>query len=172
VEQLVRNKETLQTLHLDLQKPPSPPLFDENEIYLTRLIPKLRNFPVLQHLSLNAALIYGRADGPPDTGSTPPLDQMLPQFLVSLRLADMVTAPRRLALLARDLRRVAEAVADGQFPCLRKVRYDLREGDLDEDGMPDLFATAGIDFGYRGWSLSGNEPRFRPRQKLLARAWG
>jgi hypothetical protein len=171
VEQLVRNKETLQTLHLDLQKPPSPPLFDENEIYLTGLIPKLRDFPVLRSLSLNAALIYGRADGSPDRASTPPLDLMLPPSLVSLRLADMVTAPRRLALLARDLRRVAEAAVRGQFPSLRAVRYDLRE-DLEGDGLPDLFARAGIDFGYRSWRLSGNEPRFRPRQKLLARAWG
>jgi hypothetical protein len=126
------------------------------------LMPQLRRFSVLQHLFLNLAIVYG-AEGEGEDGSSTgsssiPLDQCLPPSIVSLSLADNATAPRRLACLAKDLSRLQEAAARGEFPHLKKIRIDTGEP-VDHDNLAALFAGVGVDFGYAALPLSNGRSR-------------
>ncbi|KAK4042454.1 hypothetical protein C8A01DRAFT_33527 [Parachaetomium inaequale] len=178
VEHLLGHRETLKTLRLDCHVPYSAgrmPSEDEVLVFRTDLMPQLRRFPVLQDLFLNLAIVYGGEDEDEEgsssstSSSSIPLDQCLPQSIVSLSLADNVTAPRRLARLAEDLSRLQLAAASGEFPHLRKIRLDAEEF-VDDDNLAALFAGAGVDFAYAAMPLSNGLSRGQLR--LPPRSWG
>ena len=144
----MRNKATLETLHLDLRGQFCPATG-----FLAKLMPNFPLFSVLRHLSINILPLYlaGVADEEPVCSYGLLLDQLFPQSLVSLRLADNTSQPWVLAQLGRDIARLRESVSNGEFPLLRKIRIDT-EPRLDDRTLPDTFASLGVDFRYCFWA--------------------
>lgn len=125
---------------------------------------------MLEHLFLNLTQFHNwYEDVPPEVylllNSTPPhncskdaspvdpqfLVRLLPCDLVVLHLADCVY--KALPDLVKSLLALADAVSQGQFPRLERVRCDS-EQKFDDDAVVAMFAAAGVDFGYESWPLS------------------
>ncbi len=132
-----------------------------NDAFLTKLTPRLRHFPVLQSLFLNTTVVYGTADDEAE-GLTVPLGTILPPSIVSLTMVENALVSPTLANLSADLCRIAEAALQGQFPSLKAVTCDTPMP-LDDSGLGDLFAQAGVDFRYEDCPLSGRAHRRRRR---------
>ncbi|KAK3903063.1 hypothetical protein C8A05DRAFT_14969 [Staphylotrichum tortipilum] len=164
VKHLIGNRENLRALHLDFTVPfwSVQPEF-MNETFLTELTPQLRHFPVLQSLFLNTAAVYG-AGHDLDEGLIVPLGKILPPSIVSLTMAENDLVSPRLANLAADLRQIAEAARKGQFPRLKTVVCDT-PGPLEDGGLGDLFAKAGVDFRYEDRLFSGGAYRLSTRMR-------
>lgn len=150
VAHLIRNKETLQTLHLDIPG---------NTTSTAELTASLSGFPVLRNLLLSSRLLYHSAGEPAEDDNI--LIRLLPPSIISLQLAvarhvEAGVRPR----LASGLLHLAQAASRGQFPRLKRVSCDTEQR-LD-DGLDVLFAAAGVDFGYDGWAFhDGVHRRFR-----------
>lgn len=162
----MRNKATLETLHLDFRGQ-----FYPATGFLVELMPHLPLFSVLQHLSLNVLPLYlaGLADEEHVGSYGLSLDELLPQSLVSLRLADNTSEPRVLAQLGRDMAWLRKSVSNGEFPLLRKIRIDT-EPRLNDRTLPDTFARVGVDFRYCFWAHGNTDlyikgGRHYPRRK-------
>lgn len=169
VECLSGYKTTLETLHLDLSGRYLSGRQDALRVnggFLTKPIPSLRGFPVLRHVFLDTRLIYSSVDGLPEDHDI--LIQLLPPSIVSLRLADNMSS-RTLVPLTNGLLRLAEAASQGQFPRLKKVTCDTGER-LDDCSVSEMFASAGVDFGYDTWPFSDEIPRrsipYRPGSSM------
>ncbi|KAI1774354.1 hypothetical protein F4818DRAFT_80234 [Hypoxylon cercidicola] len=150
-EFLDRNKATLKTLRLDLRFEQNAPFMDERNI--TKQIPSLRGFPVLQNLYINSVLIYSTVDERPDDCGI--LVQLLPPPLVSLHVAETMGG-RLIPRLVNGLLNLAETVLQGQFSGLKEVRCDIEQR-LDDYAVGEMFARAGVDFGYETWPFGGSD---------------
>ncbi|KAK3939201.1 competence-damaged protein-domain-containing protein [Diplogelasinospora grovesii] len=161
VELLRSHTETLETLRLDLRFRDTPRLVDG--MYLPERIPSLRDFAVLRDLFLNTLYIHNGVDESPDDDSV--LIRLLPPSIVSLKLADSMSNDSRLERLAKGLLHLAEAASQGQFPRLQRVRCDTARR-LDDYGVGEMFASAGVDFGYNTWPLTMGASRRKEFSKL------
>lgn len=153
---LTRYRASLKSLHLDLR-------YRCLTVYAhPQNIPAalgLKNFTALEHLFFTANGLYCFSG----TGPSPDpqlLVQLLPPGIKSLHLTGYVG--RSLLHLARALLVLADAVLQGQFPCLKQVRCDTyhNPGDdySDELGgayvLDTMLAAAGVDFGYESFPIS------------------
>ncbi|KAI5860461.1 hypothetical protein GGS23DRAFT_581487 [Durotheca rogersii] len=150
-ELLNRNRETIKTLRLDLRFEQNAPFKDERNI--TEQIPSLRGFPVLQNLQINSVLIYSTVDERPEDCGI--LVQLLPPSLVSLHMAETIGG-RLMPRLVKGLLNLAETVLQGQFSRLKEVKCDTEQR-LDDYDVGEMFAKAGVDFGYETWPFSHND---------------
>jgi len=118
----------------------------------TELMNSLSGFPVLRKLLLSAELLYYQT-GEPSDGDGSAISRILPLSIVSLQLVvgleEMGDWLRE--CLSDGLLHLAEAAARGQFPHLKSVSCVTKEG-VDFDALGDMFAHAGVDFGYDAWT--------------------
>ncbi|KAL2142975.1 hypothetical protein VTI28DRAFT_497 [Corynascus sepedonium] len=164
VPQLIRNKETLHTLHLDISPRQQTP--DENRKSPIELLASLNSFPVLRNLLLSSRLLYHDAgDSVVEDASV--LTQLLPQSIVSLQVmvADSIETQGMLPRLAAGFVHLAQAVSHGQFRNLRSVSC-ITEQRLDGYNLDAMFAIAGVDFGYDGWQFNDRIPGRRSGFRL------
>ncbi|KAL2181467.1 uncharacterized protein P884DRAFT_5386 [Thermothelomyces heterothallicus CBS 202.75] len=170
VAQLIRNKETLQTLHLDISPLQHTP--GGNGRSPTELLASLNSFPVLRNLLLSSRLLYhGAVDSADEDASV--LTRLLPRSIVSLQVmvADNMETQGVLPRLATGLVHLAQAVSQGQFRNLKSVSC-ITEQRLDGYDLDAMFAVAGADFGYDGWQFNDKMPGRRSGFRLgsLARS--
>ncbi|KAK4119223.1 hypothetical protein N657DRAFT_707835, partial [Parathielavia appendiculata] len=168
VAQLFRNKETLQTLHLDIS--PRWQTRGANGRPPTELLASLSSFPVLRSLLLSATLPYHDAGDSADEHASI-LTRLLPQSIVSLQVlvADKVEAQGLLPRLATGFMRLAQAASQGQFRNLQSVSC-IGERRLDGCDLDAMFAIAGVDFGYDCWQFNDKTPGRRSGSRLGSRA--
>ncbi|EAW12878.1 F-box domain protein [Aspergillus clavatus NRRL 1] len=142
VVHLRRQRRMLRNLHLDLRKRGSFP----NPGGTIQPISSLEEFGALQHLF--------SATGSP-TLAEERLASFLPRTIVSLHLADLNgNAPTQAAALAG----LADAVAEGAFPCLKVVRCD--ESPRFSESLEERLTAAGVDLGYASWPVEPPPPYF------------
>ncbi|KAK4251362.1 hypothetical protein C7999DRAFT_10940 [Corynascus novoguineensis] len=152
VAQLIRNKEALQTLHLDISSRPQTP--GRNRKSPTELFASLNSFPVLRNLLLSSILLYHDAgDSVAEDASV--LTRLLPRSIVLLQVmvADNIDTQGMLSRLATGFVHLAQAVSQGQFRNLKSVSCNTEQR-LDGYNLDAMFAIAGIDFGYDAWQFN------------------
>ncbi|KAI0101736.1 hypothetical protein GGR51DRAFT_529174 [Nemania sp. FL0031] len=132
---LSRHKETLTTIRLGLR---DARIIDRR--FFSGPMPSLQIFPALLNVSLNALFIYNEMNEQVEDGNV--LCQLLPPSIISLQIYDTVGTPT-FARLSKDLRRLADAASQGQFPNLRRARCYVRE-QLDDDDLGLKFASSGV----------------------------
>ena len=161
VAHLIRNKETLQKLHLAI------PLSRQqtttrNSRHLIELLANLNSFPVLRHLLLSSELIYNDNSAAEAADDDRFLTRFLPPSLASLQLVvadEMGTGV--LPCLAAGLLHLAQAVSWGQFPKLKCISCINTKQRLDGYGLDVMFASAGVHFGYDCWPSTYGRARRR-----------
>ncbi|KAK4237068.1 hypothetical protein C8A03DRAFT_34999 [Achaetomium macrosporum] len=132
VKHLIRNKESLQTLHLDHDDQCSA----SNRGHLAKLLAGLNSFPVLRNLLLSSRLLYHSTGGSTEDDNV--LTRLLPPSIVSLQVT--VAKDRVVDVLPRlggGLLRLAQAVSQGRFPNLKRVTLNGYALDI-------AFAGAGV----------------------------
>lgn len=161
VNRLIGHKETLQELHLTIPGDPHT-----GPWIVPELLTSLSSFPVLRRLAISAEIIYMdcRTKTSLD-GDHMAIARLLPRSVVSLQLmvgGKRVASLHRL-MLGRDrvsdwmrerlecgLSHLAELANRGQFPNLRSVSCATNQL-VDLYGLRDVYARAGVDFGYDAW---------------------
>ncbi|CAJ2502721.1 Uu.00g101150.m01.CDS01 [Anthostomella pinea] len=139
IRHLRSHHRTLKSLHLDLRK------FNFPSNCHIRPILSITDFGSLRELFLSYNTIYNK-HSKPAMSNADYLPQLLPSNIVSLRLAG--TSMRHYEQdHVTGLHSLARAVSSGQFPNLKLIRCDARQR-LDGRGLEELFAGAGVDFGY------------------------
>lgn len=111
--------------------------------------------------------------GEPVIADTELLTRFLPPHIKTLEFAGerLSEATNRLASAMFHLAETAAQSHGFHFGALERVRCDASVAQaIDEMAVPELFAAAGIDFGYESWSLSEATV---PRGALLewCRSW-
>ncbi|KUI58197.1 hypothetical protein VP1G_05508 [Cytospora mali] len=148
---LVKFRATLKSLHFDLRSRSNPP--GGYTIPLTGT-DTLTSFEALENVFISASSICSPEE--PINADTELLTNLLPPNMRTLNLAGdtLVAATNRLAKALVHLAKTA-AQGRGRFGALERVRCDTSMAQVvDEMAVPELFAAAGIDFGYESWSLS------------------
>ncbi|AEO58705.1 hypothetical protein MYCTH_2127753 [Thermothelomyces thermophilus ATCC 42464] len=148
---LVRNKNTLHTLHLKYDVDSQTQ--DGSARSLAELESSLNTFPALRNLFLTTTLLYQMIDGSAEDDSI--LTRLLPPSLVSLQLAVVDDNPwLNLRLEISVMADLARAVSQGHFPHLRRVScIPTTKGRLDMHRLEAMFSCAGVKFGYDGWQF-------------------
>ncbi|KAL2691731.1 hypothetical protein Neosp_002120 [[Neocosmospora] mangrovei] len=151
VRLLSSHQSALKSLHLDLSSEGQAVCKIEHGLHL-------RDFTVLEHLSIGFAMIYGfdgrQAEGVLDSE---PLIQLLPQSLVSLSIQTKEMGEAARGMLEKGLVTLAglkERQPD-QFPNLRWIQRDLGS----ETGrLSSMFEAVNVQFTSRSCSLSEAKP--------------
>lgn len=164
-EGLAPHRETLVSLHLDLR---ARAYFSDHNVPIA----SLKDFVMLESLFLNWTAVSSRQDD--EDASIDRLPQMLPPNLVSLQLVGCHFLP--LAPFARMLLALTDAIAQGKFHKLKRIRCDSRlflgPEDAQADDLASLkefavvgrFPALGVDFGYDNPPMRA--PEFRQNHNL------
>lgn len=115
----------------------------------------LTKFDALEDMFISTCSICSPEE--PATADTDLLTRLLPPNVRTVKLAGgrRGAAPDRLANALFHLAENAAGQGDSQFGSLERVVCDVSIlQEVDEVAIPELFATAGVCFGYESWSLS------------------
>jgi hypothetical protein len=149
-ELLKRNQETLKSIRLDLRYVRNIIAYQFDEASFRRGMAKFDSYPVLEELFLNSLLVFGphkQCDLPPSV-----LTSTLPRSIVTLHIADC-EFHGTLESTGVGLAHLAESKISALFPSLKQVLCDCDAvGRLDEYGLEEKFAKAGVEFAYETWS--------------------
>lgn len=146
---LMRSRQSLHTLHLDIALRQPIPTEDKRE-RLAQTLACLSSFPVLRILLLHSSLFLNSgASESAESGRA--LGRLLPSSIISLQVVapdDLQTG--ELLHLETALVHLARDVSQGRFPRLKSVSCHIKHR-LDASGFGVLFTGVGVEFGYDGW---------------------
>jgi hypothetical protein len=152
---LEKNRETLKSIRLDLRYVRNILAYQFDEALFRRGMAKFDSYPVLEELFLNSLLVFS----PNKQCKMPPsaLTNILPRSIVTLHIADC-EFHGTFESTGEGLVHLAEAKISALFPNLKQVLCECdAKGRLDEYGLEEKFAKAGVEFAYETWSQAASQ---------------
>lgn len=155
---LAKFKATLKSLRLDLRsRQASAAIWEGGNIKPLSRTQTLREFNVLQHIFISTCCLGGAQEA--ETMDAELLTRLLPPNIETLALAGDMTKPgassRRLIGALMHLADTVTQSSRSRFDALKRIRCDLSMAQaLNDTAVPELFNTAGVDFGYKDLPLS------------------